>query len=32
MVSDKRIENLKNEPGFIKLAESKKKGAAALQE
>lgn len=32
MVSDERIENLKNEPGFVKLATSKKKGAAALKE
>jgi len=32
MVSNERIENLKNEPKFIKLAESKKKGSAALQE
>ena len=32
MVSDERIENLKNEPGFVKLAVSRKKGSAALQE
>lgn len=32
VVNDERIENMKNESGFIKLAESKKKGAAALQE
>lgn len=32
LVNDQRIENLKNETSFIKLAESRKKGAAALQE
>jgi type I restriction enzyme M protein len=32
MVNDERIENLKNDSGFIKLAESRKKGAVALQE
>lgn len=32
MVNEERIENLKNETGFIKLAQSRKKGAAAVQE
>ena len=32
MVSKERLENLKTDPGFMKLAESKKKGAAAIKE
>ncbi len=32
MVNDERIDNMKSESGFLKLAESKKKGAAAVQE
>jgi len=32
MASEERIEKLKKEPGFVRLAESRKKGAAALQE
>ncbi|MGB4503538.1 MAG: class I SAM-dependent DNA methyltransferase, partial [Syntrophaceticus sp.] len=32
MVNEERIENLKNETGFVKLAQSRKKGAAAVQE
>lgn len=32
MVNAERMENLKAEPGFVKLAESKKKGAAAVKE
>lgn len=32
MVNKERLHNLKNDPGFIRLAESKKKGSSALQE
>ena len=32
MVNEERIENLKNETGFVKLAQSRKKGAADVQE